>query len=80
MGIYYHTLIKTDKPKCGIQTSTLKQMLTANHFVDAEEGVTTGQIPLEHIFYFCKTLNIINGPAFHKTFKIASLQDVIYTT
>ena len=59
-------------------------MLIDNHnFVGQEvnKGKIKGQLPLEHIFGFCKTLKkVTKNLGFQITFKTANLQDVIYTS
>ena len=36
--------------------TTLKQRLIENHTIAANKGKITGQLILEHVFGFCKTL------------------------
>ena len=39
------------------------------------------QLPLEHIFGFCKTFKkVTKGLGFHISFKTADLQDTLFTT
>ena len=55
-------------------------MLITNHEA-ANRGKIKGQLPLEHIFGFCKTFKkVTKNLAFRITFKTANLQDIIYTT
>ena len=57
---------------------SLKKMLSYNHDL-AHKGKIKRQIPLEHIFGFCKSFRkITRNLGFHITFKTASLQDIIY--
>ena len=63
-----------------IQSTSLNKMLITNH-EDANRGKIKGQIPLEHIFGFCKTFKkVTKNLGFRITFKTANLQDIIYTT
>ena len=56
-------------------------MLISNHEADASRGKIKGQLPLEHIFGFCKTFKKVTKTlGFRITFKTANLQDIIYTT
>ena len=64
-----------------INDTTLKQRLINNHTVAANKGKITGQLPLEHIFGFCKTFKkVTKGLGFHISFKTADLQDILFTT
>ena len=55
-------------------------MLIDNHSVPINRGKVTGQLPLEHIFVFCKTFKKITKIfGFHLTFKTAGLQDFFFT-
>ena len=59
---------------------TLKGMLINNHD-EPNKGKIVGQLPLEHIFGFCKTFKkITKGLGFQLTLKTADLQDILYTT
>ena len=59
----------------------LKQILFNNHAVEANKGRIKGQLPLEHIFGFCKTFKkITKNLGFHLIFKMNDLQDIVYTT
>ena len=56
-------------------------MFISNHEEDANRGKIKGQLPLEHIFGFCKTFKkVTKNLGFRITFKTANLQDIIYTT
>ena len=64
-----------------IQDTSLHKMLIANHENGPNRGKIKGQLPLEHIFGFCKTFKkVTKNLGFHITFKTANLQDIIYTT
>ena len=58
----------------------LKKILINNH-AEANKGKIKGQLPLEHIFGFCKTFKkITKNLGFHLTFKMNDLQHIIFTT
>ena len=64
-----------------IQDTSLHKMLITNHENDPNRGKIKGQLPLEHIFGFCKTFKkVTKNLGFRITFKTANLQDIIYTT
>ena len=64
-----------------IRSTSLTKMLITNHEEDANRGKIKGQLPLEHIFGFCKTFKkVAKNLGFHITFKTANLQDIIYRT
>ena len=55
-------------------------MFIDNH-EDVDRGQIRGELPLDHIFGFCRTFKkITKNLGFHITFKTANLQDIIYTT
>ena len=55
-------------------------MLTNNHDL-ANRGKIKGQLPLEHIFGFCKSFKkITKNLGFHIKFRTADLQDIIFTS
>ena len=59
----------------------LKQILNNNHAEDVNKGKIKGELPLQHIFGFCKTFKKktkILG--WHLTFKMNYRQDIIFTT
>ena len=59
----------------------LKKILINNHAVEANKGKIKGQLPLEHIFGFCKTFKkITKNLGFHLIFKMNDLQDILFTT
>ena len=63
-----------------IHSTSLHKMLINNH-IAANRGKIKGQLPLEHIFGFCKTFKrITKNLGFHKTIKTNDLQNIIYTT
>ena len=64
-----------------IRSTSLNKMLFTNHEENANRGKIKGQLPLEHIFGFCKTFKkFTKNLGFRITFKTANLQDIIYTT
>ena len=64
-----------------IRSTSLNKMLITNHEEDANRGKIKCQLPLEHIFGFCKTFKkVTKNLGFRITFKTAKLQDIIYTT
>ena len=63
-----------------IRRTSLNKMLISNH-EDANRGKIKGQLPLEHIFGFCKTFKkVTKNLGFRITFKTANLQNIIFTT
>ena len=46
---------KIDETPEGSNNTSLRHMLINNHTVEANRGKVKGQLPLEHIFGFCKT-------------------------
>ena len=64
-------------------STSLKKMLIDNHDIVGQEvnkGKIKGQLPLEHIFGFCKSFKkITKNLGFHITFRTADLQDIIFT-
>ena len=55
-------------------------MLINNHDL-ANRGKIKGQLPLEHIFGFCKSFKkITKNLGFHIKFRTADLQDIIFTS
>ena len=61
-----------------IRSTFLNKMLITTHGEDANRGKIKGQLPVEHIFGFCK--KVTKNLGFRITFKTANLQDIIYTT
>ena len=56
-------------------------MLINNHNIPANGRKVKGQLPLEQIFAFCKTIrNITQNLGVHLPFKTADVQDFMYTT
>ena len=59
-------------------------MLLDNHNFAGQEaniGKVRGQLPLEHIFGFCKTFEkVTKNLGVHITFKTANLQNINYTS
>ena len=63
-----------------IHTSS-EELLFDNHTVLANKGKIKGQLPLEHIFLFCKTFKKITKTlGFHLTMKTNDLQNTTFTT
>ena len=59
----------------------LKQILINNHDADDTKGRKKGQLPLEHIFGFCRTFKkITKNLGFHLKFKMNDLQEIVFTT
>ena len=73
-----------DETAGGIADSSFKKILINNHNIAGSEvnkGKIVGQLPLEHIFGFCKTFKkITKGLGFQLTLKTINLQDILYTT
>ena len=64
-----------------IDNTCPKQILNTNHKVDANKGKINGQLPVEHIFGFCKSFeNLTKNLGFLITLKTIDLQDFLYTT
>ena len=64
--------------------TSLKKRLIDNHNIagqEANKGRIKGQLPIEHIYGFCKTFKkVTKNLGFHFTFKTANLQNFIYTS
>ena len=61
-----------------IQNTSLNKMIITYHEADANRENIKGQLPLEHIFGFCKTFKkVTKNLGLRITFKTASLQDNI---
>ena len=70
-----------DESEAKNENTTLKHLLFNNHDVDVDKKKIKGQLPLEHIFRFCKTFKMnTKHLGFLLIFKTADLQDIIYTT
>ena len=64
-----------------INDTSLKQILIDNHSEPVNRGKLKGQLPLLHLFGFCKTFKeITKNLGFHLTFKTNVLQNIIFTT
>ena len=62
-------------------SSSLKKMLFDNCENIADRGKIKAQLPLEHIFGFCKSFKkITKNLGFEMKFKTANLQNIIYTS
>ena len=59
----------------------LKHLIINNHAVETNKGKIKGQLPLEHIFGFCRTFKkITKNLGFYLNFKKNDLQDNKFTT
>ena len=62
-------------------STSFKQMLIDNHFVEANEGKIKGQLPVKHILGFCKTFKkFTKNLGSHLILKTNDLQNIIFTT
>ena len=62
-------------------STPVKQMLSDNHTEAANKGKTEGQVPLEHVFGFCRTFKkITTNLGFHLTLETTDQQNIIFTT
>ena len=65
-------------------STSFKKMLLDNHDIVGQEGIKgkiKGQLPLEHIFSFCRSFKkITKNLGLHITFRTADLQDIIFTS
>ena len=72
---------KIDAPQNGIKGLSLSHILIDHHVEAADRRKVIGQVPLKHIFGFCKTFKKITKKlGFHLYLKSTELQDLIYTT
>ena len=72
---------KIDESEVENEHTSLHHHLINNHDVDANKGKIKGQLPLEHIFGFCRVFKKITEQlGFHLILKTANLQHVFYTT
>ena len=73
---------KNDERDVGITNSTLKHMLIDSHINDDTKGKMRANLPLEHIFGFCKTFKkITKGLGFELQSKTSNeKQKILYTT
>ena len=72
--------INEGKGDADFDSTSLKKMLINNHDL-ANKGKIKGQLPLEHIFGFCKSFEKITKKlGFHIKFRTAVLQDIIFTS
>ena len=61
--------------------SSLNDRLINSHSVEVIRGTIKGQLPLEHIFGFCKIFKkITKSLGLHLTFKAADLQNIMFTS
>ena len=78
-GNLYSVFDKTDRIE--VDNISVKQKLNKNHTNAGNKRKLTWQLPLEHIFGFCRTFKKVSkGFGFHMKFKMADSQDIIYTT
>ena len=64
-----------------IDSTSFKKMLIDNQATPADKGKIKAQLPLEHIFGFCKSFKkVTKNLGFEITFKTANLQNIIYTS
>ena len=73
---------KIDEVEAGIANSTLKRLLVDSHDDDNNKGKIRANLPLEHIFGFCKTFKkITKGLGFELQLKTSNeKQNILYTT
>ena len=73
---------KIDEREAGNTNSTIKHMLIDSHTIEDNKGKIRANLPLEHIFGFCKTFKkITKGLVFELQLKTSNeKQNKIYTT
>ena len=77
---YFDNINNADANTSMINIS-FKDRLIISHSVAVNRGKVKGNLPLEHIFGFCKTFQkIAKNLGFHLTFKTADLQNIIFTS
>ena len=65
-----------DEIEGGIDNSALIRAAIHNHDVAANQGNVTGQLHLEHIFWFCKTFKkVTKSSGFEITLILSNLQE-----
>ena len=70
---------KINETEAGILDSSLKQALINNHDLDSNKGQIKGQLPLEYIFGFCRTIKKLKKHwdfTYHSTLQI---YEILYT-
>ena len=78
---YFDKNTVDDDTNATMNNVSLNDRLIISHSVVVNRGKIKGQLPLEHIFGFCKTLKkITKNLGYHLIFKTADLQDIIFTT
>ena len=61
--------------------TTSKETLLNNHSLQTNKGKVFDQLPLEHIFGFCKTIKKVTRKlGFQITLETNELQDIVYST
>ena len=64
-----------------MKNNSLNDRLINSHSVAVNRRKIGGQLPLEHIFGFCKTFRKVNkNLGFHLTFKTPELPDIMFTS
>ena len=77
----YFDNIEDKDEKSSMENISLNDRLINSHSVEVNRGKNEGQLPLEYIFGFCKSLKKITKIlVFHLTFKTADLQNTIFTS
>ena len=81
MEIFLSQFDNINEGDTDFDSTSLKKMFIDNHENDANRGRVKAQLPLEHIFGFCKSFKKITKIlGFELTFKTANLQNIIYTS
>ena len=77
---YFDSINNTDA-NTSLNHESLSDRLINSHSVEVNRRKIKDQLPLKHIFGFCKTLKKITKLlGFHLTFKTTDLQNIIFTT
>ena len=72
---------KNDESEAERENTSLHHHLINNHNLVANKRKIKGVLPLQNIFRFCKTFEIITKHLrINRTLKSADLQDIMYTT
>ena len=73
---------KIDETEAGINNSTLKHMLIDSHTNDDNKGKIRANLPLEHVYGFCKTFKkVTKGLGFQLQLKTSNEKQItLYTT
>ena len=71
---------KINETEAGMNDSTLKHMLINSHTNDDNRGKIRANLPLEHIFGFCKTFKkITKGLGFELQLKTSNEKKTLHT-